>query len=294
MRLTKLIQLIMALFLIFFLASSVYHYVTNQWLIKTAIVREEVLQLGHQTFGFTHRREAVITAPFNGSFQVQAKEGQRIGRNVTLVTGQGTRIASPISGVVSYRIDGFETPGDLFARTDLDLEALREAYAINNQEGKDSFESGEPILKITDNLDRLRLYLEVPLSVFSEPLQTGGIINVVFPEDSRIYRLRITRLKGIGQDAIMDLQFVNEPDLYERFQPLTIIAEEKKGVLIPKKAVQQQEEAMGVFTVEKGFIRFRTFEIIGETEEAYLTNTLPPLTEIILTPGFAREGRYIR
>ena len=221
-------------------------------------------------------------------------EGQRIGKKFIVAKTAGISISSPSSGKVSYFIDGCELIGDPFERSDFSFVEVKAGYQEKNLKGQLEFQKNDILLKIVDNLEKPKIYLEVPLEIFSKPLQIGTILRIKFPEDDSIYSLKISKLKGIGKDAIMDLEFVNSPEKYSRIQELKIIFTEKEAVKIPRKSIIDKDGSLGIFSVEKGFVKFIGIEPLAEDEEYILTDSVAPLTEVIINPRFAKEGKYIR
>ena len=294
MKASKFLKIIILSILIFFLGSSLYNYTINTFLLKTKLPEEDILITGHQTTGLILREETLVKAPASGSYDIIVSEGQRVARNESLAIRMGQPVQSPASGLVSFIIDGFEEMDSSIDSLELDLSKGKEEYHTEKTTGNLVFDAKQPLMKVIDNLSKPKIYMEAPLALFEEPLKIGMVLRISFDDNSDIYRVRITDLKGIAQQAMILAEFVNYPKESQRFQPLTIITDEKKVSRIPAKSVVYTETGAGVFVVERGFIVFHEISLIKAKERDVYINSLEGITEIIINPRFAKEGRFIR
>ena len=294
MRLNKVLQFLIFLFLLIFLINSTYNFVLNKFLIKTEVINEGLLLKGYDTQGYIFGKETLIKADSDGIYTILVSEGQRIGKRHPIISKSGQNVLSPVSGIISFKYDNLEEAGDPFESSTFDFGKVKQSYSENDGSGKTEFNKGEVILKISDNLDKPKLYLELPITNFQEPLQNGDILSLKLTEEEKIVRARIAKLKGLGQNALLVLDFLDMPQKYNRIQDMKIISEEIKTYAIPKKAIINLENKTGIYSVEKGLINFKEINVIGEEDNFLLTDSLKTGTEVVLTPRFASPGRYIR
>ncbi len=294
MKINKVFQLIILLFLLIFLVNSAYNYILNNFLIKTEVIKEGVLLKGYDTQGYIFGKETLIKTGSEGPVNIMVTEGQRISKRYPVASAGGSNILSPISGIVTFKFDHLEEYGDPFESTTFNFEEIKLNYKeIDNSEKKD-FIKGDVILKIKDNLVKPQMYLELPIASFKEPLQIGQILTLKLPQDEKTIKLSISKLKGLGQNALIVLEFLDMPEKYNRIQDVKIISEEIKTYMIPKKAVTINNGKEGIYRIVKGLITFQEINIIGEENEYFLTDSLNSTTEIVTNPKFAKEGKYIR
>ncbi|MDD4343702.1 MAG: HlyD family efflux transporter periplasmic adaptor subunit [Eubacteriales bacterium] len=294
MKVNKVFQFVIFLFLLIFLVNSAYNYILNNFIIKTEVIKEGLLLKGYDTQAFIFGNETLIKAESNGPVTLLVTEGQRISKRYPIASSAGQNILSPVSGVVTFKYDKLEEYGDPFESTTFNFEEIKLNYSQEDSSAKKDFLKGDVILKIQDNLVKPKLYLELPISNFKEPLQINQVLSLKFPEEEKPLRLTITKLKGLGQNALIILEFLDMPEKYNRIQDVKIISEQIKTFMIPKKSLTTFNGKEGIYTVVKGLINFKEISIIGEEEEYYLTDSLSTTTEIVSNPRFASEGKYIR
>ncbi len=294
MKMNKVFQFLIFLFLLIFLVNSAYNYILNNFLIKTEVIKEGVLLKGYDTQGFIFGKETLITADSPGSFEILVTEGQRISKKYPVASTSGQNILSPSSGIVTFKYDNLEKYGDPFESTTFNFQEIKQNYMEKDSSNKKDFLEGDVILKIKDNLVKPKLYLELPIASFKEPLQLGQILTLKFPQEEITFRMTITKLKGLGQNALIVLEFLDMPKNYNRIQDIKIISEEIKTYMIPKKAITIYDGKEGIYTVTKGLINFEEISILGEEGDYLLTDSFSSSTEIVVTPRFASVGKYIR
>lgn len=294
MKLNKAIQFIIFVFLLIFLLNSGYNFVLNNFLIKTEIIKEGSLLKGYDTQGYIFAKETLIKADSDGPINILVIEGQRIGKGYPVAVKDGKNILSPVSGIVSFKYDTLEEVVDPYESSTFNFEDVKLNYTEYDNTGKNEFIKGDIVLKIQDNLDRPKLYFELPIANFKEPLQNGEVLSVKFPKEEETLKVKILKLKGLGQNALVVLEFLDKPEKYSRIQDVKIISEEIKTLLIPKKSLVVNNGKEGIYIVSKGLVTFKEVNIIGEEEQFLLTDSLKINTEIVLNPRFASEGQYLR
>ena len=123
-QLTRLQQFIACLFFLSFfwvLASGAYSMI-HQHLIETMTVGAQYTDVVYSDYGFIQAEEALITAEKTGEVKKAVEESERVPKNNEVFTvissdekgkKHKTHYYAPISGMVSYRIDGYEKLTDI-------------------------------------------------------------------------------------------------------------------------------------------------------------------------------------
>lgn len=294
MKSNKVFQFLIFLFLLILLLNSSYNYILNNFIIKTEILQETTYHKGYDTTAYIFYNEVLLKARNEGTFKPLVNEGDRIGRQQPLgQIGSRTHL-SPISGIVSYKYDKLEEASDPFESSSFNLQAIKEFHSDFDNSDKDYYLEGEIVLKIRDNLAKAKIYLELPIDSFKEPIKEGEIIKLKLVNEEDPLRARVTNLKGLGQKAILLLEFIDSPEETSRFEEVKIITEEIKTYLVPQKALVKKNDSIGLYQVSKGLLIFKEINFLGQDEDHVFTDSFDRVTEIISNPRFAREGRYIR
>lgn len=293
MKFNKLFQFILFVFLLIFLLNSSYNYILNTFIIKTEILQETTYLKGYDTSAYIFSKEGLVKANTDGVFKPGVSEGQRVGKKQVLGHLAGKEVLSPVSGIVSFKYDKLEEADNPFESSTFNLEAIKEFNTVFDNSNKESYLQGEILLKISDNLDKGKVYLELPITSFKEPIKEKDIIKLKFTDDDTPLKAQVTDLKGIGQNAILLLNFLDRPTNPARIEEVKIITDEIKTYLIPPKAIVDKDGRTGVYQVSKGMVVFKEINILEE--DGYIfTDSFTSASEIISNPRFVSEGRYIR
>lgn len=294
MKANKVFQFVLFIFLLIFLLNSSYNFILNTFIIKTEILQETTYLKGYDTSAYIFFNERLVKANSDGIFKPSVIEGQRVGNKQVLGHLAGKEVLSSMSGVVSFKYDKLEEADNPFDSSTFNLEAIKEFNTDFDNSKKESYLQGEILLKITDNLVKGKIYLELPIDSFKEPIKEGEIIKFKFSDDENPLRGQVINLKGIGQKAILLLNFLDNPTNPKRVEEVKIITEEIKTYLIPQKAIVNKDGKTGVYQVSKGLIVFKEINSLEIEDGHIFTDSFTSASEIISNPRFVSEGRYIR
>lgn len=302
-----LTRIIFILVIFWFVGNGLFSFFLNL-LIKTEFVQTGVIEKKIATTGFLIRDEKLIYAPFTGELKNKYPAGNRIEKDGLLFTlessqgsdlrnGQVTRINAPVTGIVSYYVDGLEeilNPQEVNSFNFQKIEKIKEqeqdltSYTI--------VEEGKAICKITNNLEGIQLVFQCPLENFPSPLNKNQILDIRFPTLNKETRGKIIDLKGIGKDAqiIIKIPFLCYDLMNGRVQEIEIILNKKTGISLPRQAIVFDEiKGNGVYYINKGFVFWKEINIIAEEGDCVLVKGLDALTEVVLTPKWVKEGQYL-
>jgi putative membrane fusion protein len=306
-KLLFLSRLIFIFVVIWFLGSSIYSLILGL-MVDTKVVEESVIEKKYLVDAYILRDEVVIYAPATGRILNKAQSGARLGFEqpvfqietsvgTALQVGNPVTVTAPIAGVVSYISDGLEDifRPEEFPSLDMDKIGKLKIEIIDNS-NIDVVEKGKRFCKIINNLEGLQLYLEVPLDIFDEPLQKNQELNLFFPDLNKKARGSIVNLKGVTNTAqiLIKLPEAWYSLLNSRTQKVEIILEEKRGVVLPQKAVIiNDKQETGVYGLRKGFVYWKPVKIIHHEGNNILVDGIEQYAEVILNPGLVKEGQYL-
>lgn len=308
--LTRLQQFIACLFFLSFfwvLASGAYSMI-HQHLIETMTVGAQYTDIVYSDYGYIQAEESLITAEKSGKVEVAVKEAERVPKNnevftVTSVDEKGkehkTHYYAPISGIVSYHIDGYEKITDIDEIKELDFRSLYEEN-INNEKNKSkslNAEVGRPYAKIIDNLQETFVYM------FYDPEK-----NIIFEKEGDVFRIRFPELKestiGTVEEIIdnkdgrkfckISLGPVSERFLTNRVAQTEIYQIETATLKLPKKSLVYADGDAGVYIVNNGIVQWQRVKVLQEDKDEVECETLTEGTVIVLTPKRVSPGDVVK
>jgi|LSQX01.1.fsa_nt_gb putative membrane fusion protein len=210
---------------------------------------------------------------------------------------------SPVSGIISYEIDGLEEvlvpsnlseldPGDFDFLEDYDFD---EAYSkISNK--------GFPAAKIIDNFGWY-IAAQVPeTSLYS--LAVGDNVSVCFFDyDDTTITASINHISNAQRGNVIIVLLLNQyiEDFYSnRKMNIGIISNSYSGLKIPASAIRVQDGKTGVFAVRNRMAKFFEVEVLSQSgnfaiiKEDNLGDGVLLYDEIILKSDNIQDGQLIR
>ncbi|MEE0435933.1 MAG: HlyD family efflux transporter periplasmic adaptor subunit [Peptococcaceae bacterium] len=320
MKLKKIIQklrtmslhqkVILGLFIVSLLivaANSAYS-VIHQYLIKTMTVGAAYTDVVYSDYGFIQAEESLITPTNSGSAALKVEEGKRVPKNheVFSVTSSGEdgkehteRYYAPISGIVSYHIDGYENMSDMDKIKGLDFRKIYEDTFNsdgNNHADKEAV-SGEVYAKVIDNLKAAYIYM------FYNPED-----NHLLEEEGDTFRIRFPELNesttGTVEDIVdngdgrmfckIALGPVSETFLTNRVVQAEIYQIETATLDLDKEALVYNDGDPGVYIVSGGTVQWQKVTVLHESENRVECENLPEGTVVVLTPNRVSSGDVVK
>lgn len=188
-------------------------------------------------------------------------------------------IYSPISGIVSFCLDGFEEKLSLGKEDEL---GKIDFFSVNNMdtniEKKDYVEENEKVLKIIDNFN---IYILAECK--EKNLKKGRFYNMESSSGEN-FSAKLEKILGNGRL----LFFVNEdlPGLYEkRKEKFKIILQGYEGITLPKSAIIRVGDKDGVFIKERDKLIYKPVEVIFEEGENVVVGGVKPGDIILVKRG---------
>lgn len=225
--------------------------------IEETFVEKNILQ------GFLFMDESLYGGSANDEFKNRFKEGNRIQRGVDL-NGEKSN-----SGIISYKIDGYENK---FIPYDWD----RYTYELLDLPGEDNKILIRDGIKIIKNYE---WHLAFKVSKLEkESYEIGDIINIYFSrEEIDIYG----RIVAINEDKDGKVYIVRFSSYLEkiydnRFPEIHIISMKEFGLKIPTTSIFEDEGVFGVYIKElNGIVKFRAVNIIYQDNESTIVSKSP-------------------
>lgn len=210
------------------------------------------------------RDELVINSPYSGRIELIASEGERLrsGSPIISVGSEEKKVYSWETGLISYKIDGWESilvPGewstldpDILKRVSNDFNAIRQGQRIRE---------GEPVIRVVNNFT---LYLGVFIPEDLPLPQAGRRLRVEFPRlDQEIYWGRVVEVNYRERIIFLELSEFTDEFLSLRRQPINVIRSIYTGLAVPREAIIETEDGYGVFMPAQGDPVIRQVEIVG-------------------------------
>ena len=209
--------------------------------------------------------ETVVTAPAAGTFYGGFAEGDGVA--VHEVCGELHRlndlfsepvevITSPVSGILSYNLDGWEnilTPASV---GQLDLPSLFDGYETGESSATSFVYAGDACFKVMDN--KKDLYLLVDLGTM---MPENKKIRLSFGKEEITGEVVSLRRYGEGCFALVQMAPMEEA-YRSRYVEMEWILAEREGVLVDSSALTERFGETGVYRSEKGKLSFSPVTVV--------------------------------
>lgn len=300
----KVIKIVLSIVVIVLAASFLGNYIQSHN-IKTITIPAEEVYVTYDGYGFVCADEYLLTATANGKINPVINEGERVAKNyavyaVQSIDSEGNEIGNaqyfyaPLAGLVSYKIDGYESIDDIEQITALNLE---EIYIANNQ-SKSTLEAinGQACAKIINNIKGLRLVCILPQNDYTQNLAEDTTVRVVLPELDFTASGSISALSTSGDNAVIDLKVGGAHDsLYlNRVVKVQFGEYVKQEIALPQTAILYRNGEAGVYALSKGFVYWRAVELKDvDIDGNVIVEGLSENDEIVADAQRVKEGMYI-
>lgn len=308
--LTRLQQIIACLFFLSFfwvLASGAYSMI-HQHLIETMTVGAQYTDVVYSDYGFIQAEEVLVTADKSGEVQTAVEESERVPKNnevFTIISSDEkgkqheTHYYAPISGIVSYRIDGYEKMTDINEIKKLDFRGLYEE-SVNDDRKRDkkaNAEAGKPYAKIIDNLQETYIYMSYDPEKNAIFEQEGDVFRIRFPELNESTTGTVEEIVDNGEGkkfCKISLGPVSESFLMNRVAQTEVYQIETATLKLPKKSLVYADGDAGVYIVNNGTVQWQRVKVLHEGEEKVECETLAEGTVVVLTPKRVSPGDVVK
>ena len=303
----KLIGVLFFFCILWVVGNSVFSMV-NQQLTKTMTVGAEVTDIVYSDYGFIQAEESLITAESSGQVDIVVEEGKRVPKNhevfsITTTYDEGSSKTkpyyAPISGIVSYYIDGYENMSDIDAIKDLDFRSIYEETFNsegNNRANGDAV-AGEVYAKVIDNLKTTYIYMSYSPEdnkIFNE---TGDVVRIRFPELNESTTGTVEEIieNGAGHEFCkIALGPVSEKFLTNRVVQAELYQVQTATLDLDRSALVMNDGEVGVYIVSNGKVQWQSVSVLEVNGDRVECETLPEGTIVVLTPQRVSPGDVVK
>ena len=293
-----MILALIAFIIVWVIGNSAYNFVNNS-LVRTYVVESEFEKRDVKGYAFLQTENSLMASNYLGSIKKIKNSGSRVAKNHLVFSvlneesGSKREFYVPISGILSYKVDGYETLRNLQNISGLDFSKIYQAQ--NKLEEKTSVnEKGERVAKVIDNLKPVHLFMEIPKS--EKPIfeKVGDIVRIDFSELGETTKAEVVGIKENSQKDGYSCEFelLSASDKLLSYRILvTEVYILKEAILeISPASIVPNKEDLGVYILNDGIVSWRPLEIIEKKDGKYFAKTLPEGTEIILNPDRVDVG----
>ncbi len=296
----RFLLIAMALLVLVWFGKQAYVFCANR-AIRTETAQWSELVSTHEGQAIIMRNETVVTAPVAGSVAWLAADGDmvhtcsvvaRISSTTGPEGGQGpVELKSPVVGIVSCRLDGWEGILDPAHYQRMDLFALFNSVRPKPPEAPlQDFQSGDPLFKIVDNLTDP--YFVIKLDQQPEDMVVGSSVDMTWNAGgSGSGKVIWMQSKSGACIVIINVSQATEDVYGARTLDVKLIREKCEGIVVPAQALINQDGEWGVYTKTPIGIKFVEVEVAGTLggKVALLGPEIQPGMDIVVNPGLVKS-----
>ncbi len=285
----RIIAVYLAALLLLYIIVEVLPEVTDIF-ETTQTLEPGTLRIAYETTGYLIKDESVGIAPESGDIQYLVAVGTAVKKGYPIVSvtpdgesnqdarfgeymdkldgyeGLSEEYNSPISGVFSLTVDGYE---DYFIPDKMDkikretVESL--SYKSANLE-RSSVIEGEPIYKVSND-DNWYVLCWVDKET-AESYSEGRAVSLELPEGTVDASVHSVREDGDDYRVIFYLNVYYEAFCESRAVDMSIVTSDNEGLLVDNKCIVEKNGQQGVYVVDKNgdyvFTRISVISTDGE------------------------------
>ena len=285
----RIIAVYLAALLLVYIIVEVLPEVTDIF-ETTQTLEPGTLRIAYETTGYLIKDESVGIAPESGDIQYLVAVGTAVKKGYPIVSvtpdgesnqdarfgeymdkldgyeGLSEEYNSPISGVFSLTVDGYE---DYFTPDKMDkikretVESL--SYKSANLE-RSSVIEGEPIYKVSND-DNWYVLCWVDKET-AESYSEGRAVSLELPEGTVDASVHSVREDGDDYRVIFYLNVYYEAFCESRAVDMSIVTSDNEGLLVDNKCIVEKNGQQGVYVVDKNgdyvFTRISVISTDGE------------------------------
>ena len=285
----RIIAVYLAALLLLYIIVEVLPEVTDIF-ETTQTLEPGTLRIAYETTGYLIKDESVGIAPESGDIQYLVAVGTAVKKGYPIVSvtpdgesnqdarfgeymdkldgyeGLSEEYNSPISGVFSLTVDGYE---DYFTPDKMDkikretVESL--SYKSANLE-RSSVIEGEPIYKVSND-DNWYVLCWVDKET-AESYSEGRAVSLELPEGTVDASVHSVREDGDDYRVIFYLNVYYEAFCESRAVDMSIVTSDNEGLLVDNKCIVEKNGQQGVYVVDKNgdyvFTRISVISTEGE------------------------------
>ena len=253
--------------------------------------------------------EKVITAPQSGKIKFLIDQGERVrlGTQVaqitaaTIETSSGEKVFSvraPMTGLVTYRLDGLEQVLTPSSFNELELTKVEKLKGTAKEFAQgEEVEKGQIIGKIINNLESVYIYTQIDKGAIDpQYLKISKFLQLQMDSNADLYFWKVIEVRPSKEAdlVILENRRFREPFLNNREVDFGIVKTRFEGYIIPEKALVKKGKEPGVYIKHKETLRWKPVEVIGSIDGNLAIKGLAPETQFVTNPSLAREGQLVQ
>lgn len=233
------------------------------------VAREGALNDSIRVKGLFLYEERVIAAEEAGTFYPGLRNGDGVAAGE--ICGEFHRlndifhtpvitVSSPISGIYSDRIDGWEHILVSDRLTDLDFPAVLECYEASETKTYSFLRKGDPCFKVIDNKKDILFLADLGTVTLS-----GKSVSLLF--EGERHKGQVLRLRHFAEHTFALISMAPFEGCYDsRSVEMELILDRKDGILVDATAVTTRFGEIGVYRMENGDLRFCPVTVLCKNE----------------------------
>lgn len=300
------IKIIAGRLLLFFIASVIVIWLGTQFFyfcvfhaIRTIPAELGELKESTGAKAVLLMNESVVRAPATGKLLPVAAEGERVPVGTLVAqlelmadpvgSGGKIQITSPSTGIVSYRLDGWESiyDRDSWQRVEPSLifEKLDRENKVDSG-AREEINQGEPVFKVIDNLANPYLVMQFPPG-FKPHINQNDQLTLTWDKEGTGKGLVVAhQKKGEHYYAVVELKQAR-PFPSQRKLDLQVMHILGEGIIIPESALVEKEGQTGVYIMSVTGPKYKKVEVTATLNEQAAIQGIVPGVEIVTNPRLA-------
>lgn len=217
--------------------------------------------------------ETVVTAAAAGTFSTDFRSGDKISASESagelqllndINTDPVKTMTSPVAGIFSTAVDGWETVLNVNHLEDLDLSAVFKAYKTPKTQITAFRHQGDACFKVMDNKQKVYLLLAL-----KDVCLTAKTVQLSLLGRETEAEVVFTKQYGAEGYALLAL---SPHDGYFKSREVTAdcILSKEEGVVISASAVTKRHGETGVYCLNRGNLRFCPVAVLAEEDTRVL------------------------
>jgi len=191
-------------------------------------------------------------------------------------------ILSPMAGIVSFNIDGYEGLLKPDKVDGLSYDEIKDITTrAENPAISDSIKVNQAVLKIVDNFS---LYIVTQSN--REDLQEGRRYTLRFPELNLEVKADLKKISEEEQTAVFSVKEVPFELLDRRKVDVEIVVRTYSGIGVPVSAIVPSKGKEGVFLFYEGKLSFKPVRVVAKDDEKAIVDGLKVGDRVLIKRGF--------
>ncbi len=264
--------------------------------VQFVFTQEGTLESPVEVDALVANTEQVVTTLTAGGLDKFLVQGDRVRRGVPVArivaqnSGGKVDLISPQAGLVNYYIDGQE--GLVTAKNFLEWDLDKFQSIKANPAAAESFQSGQAVFKITDNLTPTYLFFRLP----EHGLNLSPGESVVLLVEGQKVNGRLVRISPKGPEGgmVVALNSFLPQSLGKRRLKLGWLDKKPvKGQIVPVATLVDKQGIKGVYIVKDGVVTWQRVNILSRSGDTLCIEGIKTSTPVITTPGYVKEGQIL-